>query len=216
MTPAHPLRQRLRTAARLLATTGLSLALSACSILWLVACTDRPSAFSSMDVTDAPWGQNYRLPDLNGTVRSPADFKGKVTAVFFGFLYCPDVCPAHLAKMQELKARLGPDGDKLQVVFITVDPARDQAEPLKKFLASFDPSFIGLRGSEEETASVTKDFRVYFKKVETAASKTDPNAYTIDHTTFAYVYDRDARLRLVVPHDLSIDKLEVDVRALLK
>jgi protein SCO1/2 len=186
----------------------------------LTGCGDNPSkqsaTFSSMDVTGAPWGKTFSLPDLDGKTVTNQSYPGKVTALFFGFLYCPDACPTHLTKMQDLKKRLGADGEKLQVVFVTVDPERDKAEPLKKFLASFDPSFVGLRGSREQTDAINKDFRVYAKKVETSASKKDPMAYTIDHTTFTYVYDPKGQLRLVVPHDLAIEKLEADVRTLLK
>jgi protein SCO1/2 len=185
----------------------------------LSGCSDNASkkaaTFGSMDVTGAPWGQTFSLPDLDGKTVTNASFPGKVTAVFFGFLYCPDACPTHLTKMQELKKRLGPDADRLQVVFVTVDPERDKPEPLRKFLASFDPGFVGLRGSREQTDAISKDFRVYAKKVETSASKKDPMAYTIDHTTFTYVYDTKGALRLVVPHDLAIEKLEADVRTLL-
>jgi protein SCO1/2 len=185
----------------------------------LSGCSDNASkkaaTFGSMDVTGAPWGQTFSLPDLDGKTVTNASFPGKVTVVFFGFLYCPDACPTHLTKMQELKKRLGSDADRLQVVFVTVDPERDKPEPLKKFLASFDPGFVGLRGSREQTDAISKDFRVYAKKVETLASKKDPMAYTIDHTTFTYVYDPKGALRLVVPHDLAIEKLEADVRTLL-
>lgn len=185
-------------------------------VLGLSGCAERPAAFNSMDVTGAPWGQRYALPDLDGQTRTPASFAGQVTLVFFGFLYCPDACPAHLTKMMALKERLGPQGDRLQIVFITVDPVRDQPEALRKFLSSFDPSIVGLRGSEEEVQAVAKDFRVFVKKVESAASRADPMAYTIDHTTFTYAYDTRGALRLVIPHDIALDKLEADVRALLK
>jgi len=203
-----------RLALAILSTISLVMVMGSLS-----GCSDNASkkaaTFGSMDVTGAPWGQTFSLPDLDGKTVTNASFPGKVTAVFFGFLYCPDACPTHLTKMQELKKRLGPDADRLQVVFITVDPERDKPEPLKKFLASFDPSFVGLRGSREQTDAISKDFRVYAKKVETSASKKDPMAYTIDHTTFTYVYDTKGALRLVVPHDLAIEKLEADVRTLL-
>jgi len=169
-----------------------------------------------MDVTGADWGQVYSLPDLDGRRREPKDFQGKVTAVFFGFLYCPDACPNHLTKMLALKERLGADAEKLQVVFITVDPERDEPQALKTFLASFDPSFIGLRGSREETDKTAKDFRVYFKKVPGLKAKENPMSYTIDHTTFSYLFDPSGSLRLVVPHDLPLDQLAKDVQSLLR
>lgn len=191
----------------------------ACALLgmaFLAGCADKQASFHSMDVTGADWGQVYSLPDLDGQRREPKDFQGKVTAVFFGFLYCPDACPNHLTKMVALKERLGADAEKLQVVFITVDPERDEPQALKTFLASFDPSFIGLRGSREETDKTAKDFRVYFKKVPGLKAKENPMSYTIDHTTFSYLFDPSGSLRLVVPHDLPLDQLTKDVQALLR
>ncbi len=175
--------------------------------LVLASCGDKPATFNSMDVTGATWAQHYELPNLQGQPVSERSFPGRVTAVFFGFLYCPDACPTHLTKMVELKKRLGKDADRLQVVFITVDPESDQPEALAAFLSSFDPSFVGLRGTPDQVAATAKDFRVFFKK-------NGPSS--IDHTTFTYVYDPQGRLRLVVPQDLAIEKLESDVRVLLK
>jgi protein SCO1/2 len=191
----------------------------ACAVLgmaFLAGCADKQASFHSMDVTGADWGQVYSLPDLDDQRREPKDFQGKVTAVFFGFLYCPDACPNHLTKMLALKERLGADAEKLQVVFITVDPERDEPQALKTFLASFDPSFIGLRGNREETDKTAKDFRVYFKKVPGLKAKENPMSYTIDHTTFSYLFDPSGSLRLVVPHDLPLDQLAKDVQSLLR
>lgn len=199
-----------------LLTRSIGLGLAGLGLVFLAGCADKKTAYHSMDVTGADWGQMYSLPDLNGQRREPKDFQGKVTAVFFGFLYCPDACPNHLTKMLALKELLGAEAEKLQVVFITVDPERDQPESLKTFLASFDPSFIGLRGSREETDKTAKDFRVYFKKVPGLKAKEDPMSYTIDHTTFSYLFDPSGSLRLVVPHDLPLDQLTKDVQALLR
>ena len=196
-------------------TIKFSAALIAAATLLLTGCGETKTKFNAMDVTGAPWGQTYSLPDLNGKVTTPKDFPGKVTAVFFGFMYCPDACPTHLTKMGEVKKALGKDGDKLQQVFITVDPERDKPENLKKFLNHFDPTIVGLRGTLEQTEAVAKDFRVFYKKVPTKDSAKDPKAYTIDHTTFVYVFDSKGALRLVVPHDLSIDKLASDIKNLI-
>ena len=171
--------------------------------------------FKAMDVTGSPWGQTYSLPDLSGTNHSPADFPGKITAVFFGFMYCPDACPTHLTKMAEVRKAMGSDGDKLQLVFITLDPERDTPEKLKQYLTSFDPTIVGLRGSPEQIQAVAKDFRVFYKKVDTKDSAKDPMAYTIDHTTFTYVFDGQGKLRLVVPHDLAADKIAADFKNLI-
>ena len=185
------------------------------AFLALAACSPTPATFSSMDVTGADFARGFALPNLDGATVTEKSFPGKVTAVFFGFLYCPDACPAHLQKMQEVKAQLGQEADRLQVVFVTVDPERDEPEALKKFLASFDPTYVGLRGSREQTDALTKDFRAYAKKVASTSSKADPMSYTIDHTTFTYVYDPRGALRLVVPAGLEVNKLTADIRQLL-
>ena len=181
----------------------------------LAACGPAKTKFNAMDVTGSPWGQTYSLPDLSGTNHSPADFPGKITAVFFGFMYCPDACPTHLTKMAEVRKAMGSDGDKLQLVFITLDPERDTPEKLKQYLTSFDPTIVGLRGSPDQIQAVAKDFRVFYKKVDTKDPAKDPMAYTIDHTTFTYVFDGQGKLRLVVPHDLAADKIAADFKNLI-
>ncbi len=183
--------------------------------LGVSACGDVKTKFNAMDVTGAPWGQTYALPDLNGQPRSPADFTGKITAVFFGFMYCPDACPTHLTKMGEVRKALGRHGDRLQLVFITVDPERDTPKKLQQYLRSFDPTMVGLRGTPEQVQAMAKDFRVFYKKVDTKDSAKDPMAYTIDHTTFTYVYDPQGKLRLVIPHDLAIEQIAADFQHLL-
>jgi len=191
------------------------LLLTVAGMLGLSACGQKPTKFNAMDVSGAPWGQGYSLPDLEGKTTTPASFPGKVTAVFFGFMYCPDACPTHLTKMGEVKKLLGKNADQLQLVFITVDPERDSAEQLKKYLASFDPTIVGLRGSLDQTQAITKDFRVFYKKVDTKDSARDPKAYTIDHTTFTYVFDGQGKLRLVIPHDLAVEKIASDISHLI-
>ncbi len=181
----------------------------------LSGCSETKTQFHAMDVTGAPWGQSFSLPDLQGKTVTQADFPNKVTAVFFGFLYCPDACPTHLTKMGEVKKLLGKQAENLQLEFITVDPERDQPEQLANYLKSFDPTIVGLRGTVEQTQAITKDFRVFYKKVETKASAKDPMAYTIDHTTFTYVFDGKGKLRLVIPHDLSTEKIASDLKHLL-
>ena len=200
-----------RLALKLAAAVG-ALALATAG---LTGCSEPKARFNAMDVTDAPWGQGFSLPDLKGKTVTQESFLGKVTAVFFGFMYCPDACPTHLTKMGEVKKLLGKNADQLQLVFITVDPERDSAEQLKKYLASFDPTIVGLRGSLDQTQAITKDFRVFYKKVDTKDSARDPKAYTIDHTTFTYVFDGQGKLRLVIPHDLAVEKIASDISHLI-
>jgi protein SCO1/2 len=181
----------------------------------VVGCSESKTNFNAMDVTGAPWGQSYALPDLQGKTVTQANFPGKVTAIFFGFMYCPDACPTHLTKMGEVKKLLGKKAEKLQLVFITVDPERDSSDELTKYLQSFDPNIVGLRGTLGQTQAITKDFRVFYKKVETKDSAKEPMAYTIDHTTFTYVFDGKGKLRLVIPHDLSAEKIASDLQHLI-
>lgn len=193
----------------------LYLAFFALLSIGLLGCGPSKVKFNSMDVTGAQWGQGFSLPDLKGKTVTQADFKGKLTVVFFGFMYCPDACPLHLTKMGNVQKRLGKDSENIQLVFITVDPERDTPEQLTKYLNSFDPKIVGLRGSLAETEKVAKDFRVFYKKVPSQNAAKDPKSYTIDHTTFAYVFDGEGRLRLVIPHDLSEEKIASDFKALL-
>jgi protein SCO1/2 len=200
-----------RLALKLAAAAG-TLALATAG---LTGCSEPKARFHAMDVTDAPWGQGFSLPDLKGNTVTQESFPGKVIAVFFGFMYCPDACPTHLTKMGEVKKLLGKHADKIQMVFITVDPERDLPEKLLQYLQSFDPSIVGLRGSLEQTQALAKDFRVFYKKVDTKDSNKDPMAYTIDHTTFTYVFDGEGKLRLVIPHDLPAEKIASDFQHLI-
>lgn len=214
MTPRSPLS--LKPAPR--SWAGLKwilIFLMTLSMLAAAGCAEKPATFNAMDVTNAPWGQHYEMPDLAGKTVTPQAFKGKIAAIYFGFMYCPDACPTHMLKMNEVRKLLGEQGALVQTVFITVDPQRDTPEKLGPYLASFDPGIVGLRGSLEQTEAVAKEFRVFYRKVDTKDSAKDPMAYTIDHTLFTYLYDTNGRLRLVVPHDLPAEKIASDIRNLL-
>jgi protein SCO1/2 len=145
-------------------------------------------------------------------MRSLADFKGKLVALFFGYTQCPDACPTTLAELAEAKKMLGPQGDKLQVVFITVDPDRDTSQVLKSYMANFDPTFIALRPSADQLAQVAKDFKVYYKKAEGG----DPKNYTMDHTAATYVFDTQGQLRLYARYGGGPQALVPDLRKLLE
>jgi protein SCO1 len=136
-------------------TAGLAMVSAA---VLLSACSKQTPQFRAVDITGADYARDLPLTDQHGRVRSMADFKGKVVVVFFGFTQCPDVCPTTLQELVEVKKLLGKDGDKVQGVFVTVDPERDTPEVLKAYMANFDPSFVALRGSPEQLATVAKDF----------------------------------------------------------
>ncbi len=179
----------------------------------LSACSPSGQAqFKAIDLTGADYAKDFRLPDAKGQPRSLQDFRGKVVVVFFGFVQCPDVCPTTLAEIAEAKRLLGADGDKVQGVFITVDPQRDTPEVLSAFMVNFDPSFVALRPTPEQLEAVARDFKVHYKKVE---GKT-PGSYTMDHTAASYVYDTQGRLRLYTRYGTGPQALADDIRILLK
>lgn len=175
-------------------------------------CTEKKPQFKAVDITGADYARDFALTDQNGQQRSLKDFQGKAVVVFFGFTQCPDVCPTTLSELAEAKKLLGADGAKVQGVFITVDPERDTQEVLKAYMANFDPSFVALRGTPEQLASVAKDFKVYYKKAE---GKT-PGSYSMDHSAASYVYDPQGRLRLYVRYGAGPQALAGDLKLLLQ
>ncbi len=177
-----------------------------------VGCSEQKPAFRSIDVTGADYARDFALTDHNGSVRRLADFKGKVVVVFFGFTQCPDVCPTSMTELAEVKKLLGKDGDRLQGVFITVDPQRDTPEVLKAYMGNFDPTFLALYTSQDQLTALAKDFKVYFKRVE---GKT-PTSYTMDHSAGSYIYDTEGRLRLYTRYGSGAQALADDVKLLLR
>jgi protein SCO1/2 len=178
----------------------------------LTACSESSPSFSSVDVTGANYAKDFSLTDHNGKLRQLSDFKGKVVVVFFGFTQCPDVCPTSMAELAEVKKALGRDGDKLQGLFVTVDPARDTPEVLKGYMENFDPSFLALYTTPEKLAELAKDFKVYYKRAE---GKT-PTSYTIDHSAGSYIYDTKGNLRLFTRYGSGAKVLTSDIQQLLK
>jgi protein SCO1/2 len=182
------------------------------SVLVFAACSEKKVAFNSVDITGATYAQDFSLPDVDGKTRTMKDFAGKVVVVFFGFTQCPDVCPTTMAEVGSVKKALGADGDKLQAIFITIDPERDTAAVLKAYVANFDPSFVGLRpASAEALADAAKAFKIYYKKVDGKTA----GSYTMDHTAASYVFDTKGRIRLFTRYGSGADKLTEDVKQLL-
>jgi protein SCO1/2 len=171
----------------------------------LAACTSSGPSFKNTDVTGVDYAKGFQLTDHTGQPRSLADFRGKAVVVFFGYTHCPDVCPATLLEIKQALDQIGEEKSRVQVLFITVDPERDTPALLAKYVPAFDPTFIGLSGSPEQTARVTKDFHVFAQK---APGRT-PDSYTVDHTAGMYVFDPKGQLRLFArpgrPGDLAAD-----------
>jgi protein SCO1/2 len=184
--------------------------------LWLVAglwaCSPDPAAFKGVDITGADYAKDFALADQNGQTRTVKDFAGKAVVVFFGYTQCPDVCPTTLQELLEVRRLLGADGDKLQAVFITIDPERDTQELLKAYMANFDPSFVALRPTLEQLQPLLRDFKIYAKKVEGKSA----TSYTMDHSAQSYFYDPQGRLRLYNRYGSGAQALADDARLLIQ
>lgn len=189
----------------------------AISLLALAAalggCDRQPSApkFRLTDVTGAPFGKALALTDHNGKPRTLADFAGKVVVIFFGFTHCPDVCPTTLAELAQVANELGRDAEKMQVLFVTVDPERDTPEVLRQYVPAFHPSFLGLYGDAAATTQVAKEFKIFFQKQPLAGS-----SYSVDHAAGTYVLDPHGRLRLYAQYGAGAPALLHDIRLLVQ
>lgn len=180
--------------------------------LWLAGCGQNEPAqqFRLTDVTGASFGKTLALTDHNGKPRTLADFRGKVAVVFFGFTHCPDVCPTTLAELATVAKELGKDADRMQVLFVTVDPERDTQEVLRQFVPSFNPSFLGLFGDAEATARAAKEFKIVIQKQPLPGGD-----YSVDHSAGTYIFDPQGRLRLFAQYGRPAADLLHDIRILL-
>jgi protein SCO1/2 len=186
--------------------------LAAFAVVLLVGCGAQSGPkFEATDVTGADFGRNFTLTDQNGKPRTLADFRGKAVVVFFGYTQCPDVCPTTMAALKQAMEKLGPDADRVQVLFITVDPERDTQDLLSKYVPAFDPRFLGLYGDADATARTAKEFKVIYQKVP----GTTPGQYSMDHSAGTYIYDPQGRLRLYVGQAQGADVFAHDLKALL-
>ena len=188
----------------------------ACSALLagglLAACSPDKPSFKGVDITGADYAQGFSLPDQNGQLRTLKDFAGKVVVVFFGYTQCPDVCPTSMQELVEVKKLLGKDGDRLQAVFITLDPERDTPELLKAYMANFDPDFVALHPAPEQLVAVAKDFKIYYKKVEGKTA----TSYTLDHSAGSYTFDGSGRIRLYNRYGSGAAAMASDMALLIK
>ena len=177
----------------------------------LTACGQTERRFHAIDITGASYGQQLALPDTQGQTRSLRDFVGKVVVLFFGYVQCPDVCPTSLAELSEAKRLLGANGSRVQAVFVTVDPQRDTPAVLKAYMEAFDPSFVALRPTPEQLEQVTRDFRIFYRRVDGPT----PTSYTVDHSAGSYIFDPKGRLRLYAQYRGGAQALADDIGALL-
>lgn len=193
-------------------TFSRRLLLTSMAVLALTACSPDKPKFNGIDVTGADYAKGFTLTDHNNQSRSLSDFKGKVVVLFFGYTQCPDVCPTSMTELAEVKRLLGADADKLQGVFVTVDPARDTTELLKAYMTNFDPTFVAFVPTADELPAIAKQFKIYYKKVEGQT----PTSYTMDHSAGSYVYDTQGNLRLYSRYGSGAKVLAQDIQTLLK
>ena len=177
----------------------------------LTACQPGGEKFVNTDVTGLEYAKDFALTDHNGKPRSLADFKGKAVVVFFGYTQCPDVCPTTMSEMANVMQALGDQADKVQVLFVTIDPARDTQAILAQYVPAFDKRFLGLYGDQAATEKVAKEFKVFYQKVP---GKTE-GSYTMDHTAGSYVFDPKGHIRLFIKHGQGTEPILHDLKILL-
>ena len=170
------------------------------------------SSFQAVDISGANWGKDFELTDFNGSKRTLADFRGKLVLLFFGYTHCPDMCPTTMAKLAEVVRHVGADADRVQVLFVTIDPKRDTPQVLAQYVPAFHPAFLGLYGTEQQTAAAAKEFKVYYH----AQQPSDSGFYTVDHSGPVYAFDRRGRLRLFIRPEMSTEAVARDLRTLLQ
>ena len=168
--------------------------------------------FKSVDITGADYARDFALTDQTGQLRTLKDFRGRVVAVFFGYAQCPDVCPTTLTEMGRVKQLLGSDGDKLQVIIVTVDPQRDTPPVLQAYMRNFDGQHVALIPTEKQLSEIAKEFRIYYKRIEGKTS----TAYVMEHSAVTYVFDMQGRVRLYARYGLEPEALASDVRRLIR
>ncbi|MDD2918147.1 SCO family protein [Rhodoferax sp.] len=175
------------------------------------ACSPNAPKFTAIDLTGADYAKDFALIDHNGQARTLKDFQGKIVMMFFGYTQCPDVCPTSMAEMAEIKRLLGKEGERIQCLFVTIDPERDKPEMLREYMAAFDPTFLALVPTSEQLVALAKDYKVYYKKVDGPT----PTSYTMDHTAGSYVYDTMGKLRLFTRYGTKPELTAADLKQLL-
>jgi protein SCO1/2 len=181
-------------------------------VLAVAACGPAAPKFQGSDVTGISYGRDFRLNDHTGKPRTLADFRGKVVVMFFGYTQCPDACPTTLSELAATMQKLGPDAARVQVLFVTVDPERDTADLLSRYVPAFNPSFLGLYGDAAATAATAKEFKIIYQKQPGST----PGAYSMDHSAGTYVFDPQGRLRVFESYGQGPEVFAHDIRVLLQ
>ena len=176
-------------------------------LICLVSCQNsNQQTFVGTDISSVRMDTAFSLKDFNGRIRTLEVFKGKVVVLFFGFTHCPDICPTTLTDLKKTMVLLKDKASAVQVIFITLDPARDTEDVLKKFIPTFNSSFLGLTGTESDIDKVANQLKIFNKKVNDGSKA----GYTIDHSAGLYVIDKKGSIKLHIsngqkPEDLASD-----------
>lgn len=181
-----------------------------------VRAADNPAPLRA-GVFDPPrLAPDFALRGSDGSELKLSRYRGKVVALAFGYTNCPSVCPVTLGYLAEARKKLGASAKDLQVVFVTVDPERDDAAHLKKFVAFFDPTFVGATGTPGQLAEIRKEYGITMSdKIFTDAASKSKGIYYLDHSSFVYLIDREGKLRAMMPFGVTADDIEHDAKALL-
>jgi len=180
---------------------------------FLVACghSQAPAKLYGADIGGADFVGDFELLDHHGAKRQMSDYQGKVVVLFFGYTHCPDVCPTAMADMAKMMKLLGSDANQVQVLFVTLDPERDNQQVLAKYVPSFDERFVGLYGNAQQTAEVAKRYKVFFEKKDVAGK----SGYTIDHSAGAFVFDKAGKVRIYFRNGQKPNEMASDLKQLL-
>ncbi len=192
-------------------------ALAAVAALCLAAAAPPPpsSPPSSPPPLEALFGGPFSLTDHNGRAVTDETFRGRFTLLYFGYTFCPDLCPTNLLTMSEALEALGPEqSDRVQPLFVTVDPERDNLPALRDYMAHFGPRFLALRGTPAQTRAVLKAWRVHRRKVPPEAGA-DAGDYLVDHATLTFLMGPDGKFRTLFPHDTRTEKMKATLRRYL-
>ncbi len=210
-----PQEGRKRAARMVMLGRGLKAAAGVCAFcLALLGCTAKsvpPAPFAATDITGASFGKDFHLLDPHAKNRSLADFKGKVVLLFFGYTHCPDICVTTLSQLSMAQQRLGGDAARVQVLFVTLDPARDTPEKLAEYVGYFNKDFLALYGDEAATAKTAAEFKVSYRKQNTGSAA----GYVLDHSAGIYGFDPSGRLRVLINYDADVPSVVHDIKLLL-
>ena len=204
----------VRTLMLRIAIVLLVIAGGVATVHFLSGCARPVAGFHAQDITGAEYAPLSRLDgftDHAGRRLASADFQGKVVVVFFGYTHCPDICPTTLSALKETMRLLGTDSDRVQVLFVTVDPERDTQDILAAYAPWFDARFLGLRADPDATREVAQSFKVFYAKAKADTAL----GYSIDHTATSYAYDPRGRLRLLINHGATAQQISEDLSKLL-